>query len=247
METPTILYEDDSVLCINKRAGLSVHEDGRSTQPVLTDWIRDRYPSLIGVGETMRLQSGEVIGRPGIVHRLDRDTSGVLLIAKTQEAFTFLKEQFQNKKKKKEYRAFLWGELKTAAGTVDKPIGRSKTDFRLWTAGNGPKGKVREAVTRWTLLGARGGFSYVSLEPKTGRTHQIRVHMKALGYPVVGDERYAPEKEYALGFTRQALHAYAISFTHPDGSACCIEAPLPEDFLRAEKLLFGDDLKNEAE
>lgn len=236
-----ILFEDEALLVIHKPSHIPVHKDGRSNEKTIVDWVRETHPSMVGVGETMRLQSGEVIDRPGVVHRLDRDTTGVLVLAKTQEAFFFLKEQFQERKTKKEYRAFVWGEMRTPTGTIDKPIGRSHKDFRLWTAGNGAKGKVREAITRWTVLGEKEGFSYLSLEPKTGRTHQIRVHMKAVGHPVVGDERYAPEKGNALGFTRQALHAFAISFTHPNGTQFCIESPLPKDFLRAKKLLFGEE------
>jgi 23S rRNA pseudouridine1911/1915/1917 synthase len=238
MIVPEIIYEDDSVLVVNKPAGLAVHEDGRSTSPVLTDWIRKEYPSIVGVGEEMELQNGEVIDRPGIVHRLDKDTSGVLLIAKDQETFLFLKDQFKNRKIEKLYHAFVWGEVKELTGTIDKPIGRSKKDFRLWTAGKGQKGKVREAITRYTRLGTNKIFSYLALEPKTGRTHQIRVHMKAIGHPVVNDERYAPEKGTGLGFTRLALHARMLSVTHPNGTRLTLEAPLPDDFIEAV-LEFG--------
>lgn len=238
MENKTIgiLYEDDAVLVINKPAGMAVHEDGRSREYTLTDWVREHRPEMVGVGETMRLQNGEVIDRPGVVHRLDRDTSGVLVLAKTQDAFLFLKSQFQERETEKLYHAFVWGELKEPAGTVDKPIGRSRKDFRLWTA-SATKGKVREAITRWTRLGTGKGFSYVALEPKTGRTHQIRVHMKAIGHPVVGDERYASKKETALGFNRLALHAHSLSFMHPQGNRLTIEASLPEDFTEALKEL----------
>lgn len=231
-KTVEILYEDEEVLVVNKPVGLAVHEDGRSDEYVLTDWVREQRPEMIGVGETMRLQNGTVIDRPGVVHRLDRDTSGVLVLAKTQDAFLFLKKQFQGRMTEKHYRAFVWGEIKEPTGTVDRPIGRSRKDFRLWTA-NVTKGKVREAITRWTRLGAGGGFSYLALMPKTGRTHQIRVHMKAIGHPVVGDERYAPGKGPGLGFERLALHAHSLSFMHPDGTRLTIEAPLPADFTNA--------------
>ncbi len=239
MFVPTVVYEDGDILAVNKPAGLAVHEDGRSDETVLTDWVRENHPSMIGVGEEMCLQNGEVIDRPGVVHRLDKDTSGILVLAKNQDTFLFLKDQFKNRETQKTYHAFVYGEVKDLTGTIDKPIGRSKKDFRLWTT-HVPKGKVREAITRFTRLGVGEGFSYMAFEPKTGRTHQIRVHAKAIGHPVVADERYAPKKDPILGFTRLALHARAISFTHPNGTYMSLEAPLPEDFVFAEKQLNRD-------
>lgn len=234
-----IIYEDEVLLVVNKPAGIPVHEDGRETMYTLVDWVRETRPEMEEVGETMVLQNGKEIHRPGVVHRLDMDTSGVLVLAKTQDAFAYIKEQFKNRNTEKEYRAFVWGEIQEVTGTVDKPIGRSQKDFRLWTT-HVPKGKkVREAVTRWMVRGTKNGFSYLSLMPKTGRTHQIRVHMKAIGHPVVGDTRYAPDKKHALGFTRHALHAFAITLSHPNGATMVFEAPLPEDFLNAQKELFG--------
>jgi len=236
MDTIGVVYEDDDILAVNKPAGIAVHEDGRSDELVLTDWVRENYPSMVGVGEEMRLQNGEMIGRPGIVHRLDKDTSGILVLTKNQDTFLFLKEQFKNRETQKLYHAFVYGEVRDMAGTIDKPIGRSKKDFRLWTT-HVTKGKVREAITRFTRLGVGQGCSYMAFEPKTGRTHQIRVHAKAVGHPVVGDERYAPKKEVLLGFERLALHARSISFKHPNGTRMTLEAPLPDDFVYAEKQL----------
>jgi 23S rRNA pseudouridine1911/1915/1917 synthase len=186
----------------------------------------------------MRLQNGTVIDRPGVVHRLDRDTSGVLVLAKTQEAFLFLKTQFQNRTIEKEYRAFVWGVVREPHGTIDLPIGRSRKDFRLWSAGKDAGGLLRPAVTRFTTLATNDTHSYLSLAPKTGRTHQIRVHLKALGHPIVCDARYAPHKLPSLGFSRLALHAYALTLTHPQGARMVFEAPLPPDFEHAEGL-FG--------
>jgi len=259
----TILYEDEQILAVNKPAGLAVHEDGHTDGPFLTDWVRATRPGMVGVGEEMFLQNGTKIDRPGVVHRIDRDTSGVLLLAKTPEAHAFLKAQFQARTIEKEYRAFVWGTLKEAQGTIDRPIGRSRKDFRLWSCGKDAGGMLRPAITRYTVLQVgsfqlsafsersavlkaqavgvpetcnlkpESFFSYVSLSPKTGRTHQLRVHMKALGHPILCDTRYAPNREPALGFTRLALHAYAITLTHPNGTHLVLEAPLPEDFVRA--------------
>jgi len=233
-----ILYEDDALLLVHKPSGIAVHEDGRKAGPFLTDWVRAQRPEIVGVGETMRLQNGTIIERPGIVHRIDAETSGILLIAKTQEAFEHLKAQFQARTIQKEYRAFVVGKITKPFGTIDMPIGRSKKDFRRWSAGKDAGGTMRTAVTRFTVLRATQEATYLSLEPKTGRTHQLRVHAKAIGHPIVCDTRYNTKPESMLGFTRLALHAYGITFVHPTtGAAMACEAPLPEDFVRAEKLL----------
>ncbi|MBP9750039.1 MAG: RluA family pseudouridine synthase [Candidatus Pacebacteria bacterium] len=251
MKDIPIIYEDDAILAVNKPPGLAVHEDGHTAGPFLTDWVRDTHPGMVGVGEEMYLQNGVKIDRPGVVHRLDRDTSGILLLAKTQEAHAFLKAQFQARMIEKEYRAFVWDSIKEPTGTIDRPIGRSRKDFRIWSSGKDAGGQLRPALTRYSVidtfvwpvdtnhspLATRHSFSYVSLSPKTGRTHQLRVHMKAIGHPLVCDTRYAPNRPSALGFTRLALHAYALTFTHPDGTRLILEAPLPEDFVRAQKEL----------
>jgi len=235
--TPTVIFEDDDILSINKPPGMMVHEDGHTDAPLLTDWVRETHPEMVGVGETMRLQNGEMIERPGIVHRLDKDTSGVLVLAKTQESFEFLKQQFQERTIEKLYHAFVWGRVKDQTGTIDKPIGRSKRDFRLWSATTTAGNKKREAITRYTVLGTGENHSYLALEPKTGRTHQIRVHMKAVGHPVVCDTRYGPEKGCALGFSRLALHANTLVIHNKEGNSLVLEAPLPDDFRTAREEL----------
>ncbi len=233
-----VIYEDDLLLAVSKPAGMAVHEDGRSVGAVLTDWIRMERPTVVGVGEPMRLQDGSIIDRPGIVHRIDRDTSGVVLVAKTQESFRSLKAQFQARSIEKHYRAFVWGTFKELHGTIDRPIGRSRKDFRLWSAGKDAGGQLRPATTRYAVLAMHDSFSYLDVEPKTGRTHQIRVHLKGIGHPVVCDERYGNGRPPALGFTRLALHAHVLMCTHPaTGARMVLEAPLPEDFVRAEGVL----------
>jgi 23S rRNA pseudouridine1911/1915/1917 synthase len=234
-----VLYEDESVIVVNKPAGLVVHSDGKTLEPRLTDWILDTHPEIKGVGEPLKLSSGVEISRPGIVHRLDRETSGVIIIAKTQEAFTHLKAQFHDRKTKKEYRAFVYGEMKEDTGTIDRPIGRSAKDFRLRSAQRGARGVLREAVTDFRVIARGSGYTLVSTFPKTGRTHQIRVHLKAINHPVVCDKLYAPKRECGLGFTRHALHAYSIEVTLPTGEKRCFEASLPHDFIVAEAELRG--------
>ena len=229
-----ILYEDDEVLAVNKPAGLVVHSDGRTKEPTLADWILERNPSIRGVGETIPLTKGGVIEKWGIVHRIDRDTSGVLLIAKTQESFLNLKSQFQARTIKKSYRTIAQGIFKEMSGTIDKPIGRSTSDFRRWSAEYGARGELREAVTDYKVLGTGEiegtKLSYLEINPHTGRTHQIRVHLKAVGHPILCDKLYAPKGPVLLGFGRIALHAFSIAFEGVDGRDHIVEAPLPEDF-----------------
>lgn len=223
-----ILYEDEDILAINKPAGLVVHSDGRTKEPSVSDWLLEKYPGAKDVGEPI----GE-IEKPGIVHRIDRETSGVLLLAKTKEGYECLKEQFQNREIEKTYHAFLYGDLKESHGTINLPIGKSSSDFRKRSAERGAKGDKREAITHFQVLKRGEGFTLVEAKPKTGRTHQIRVHFKALHHPVVADKLYAPKKEALLGFTRLALHAKEVSFMDTKGEKHTVSAPYPEDFKAA--------------
>lgn len=234
MNTVTILFENDDVLVVNKPAGLLVHADGKSDKETLVDFILTERPSIAGVGEPM-VVDGKRIDRPGIVHRLDEETSGVIIIAKHQESFEHLKQQFQDRTVQKEYHSFVWGHFKEDSGVVDAPIGRNKGDFRRWHAGRGIRGEAREATTYWQVLSQfteENGelFAFMKLLPKTGRTHQLRVHMKYLQRPIVSDTLYAPTKPDALGFTRVALHARTVSFLSLTGDTVEVTAPYPEDF-----------------
>ena len=231
-----ILYEDNEVVVINKPAGLIVHPDGRSEEYTLADWVRARYPDIADskVGESIVQTNGEEIQKPGIVHRIDRETSGVLLIAKTQESFLNLKSQFQARTIKKHYKTIAYGFFKESHGVINKPIGRSSSDFRRWSAEYGARGELREAQTEYDVLAQREvdgvKLSYLDVFPHTGRTHQIRVHLKSIGHPILCDGLYAPKMPKALGLDRVALHASSIVFTGLDGIEKRVEAPLPGDF-----------------
>jgi 23S rRNA pseudouridine1911/1915/1917 synthase len=233
----SILYEDKDIVAVNKPAGIVIHPDGKSKGPFLTDWILENYPKTKNVGEPVETKEFGVIERPGIIHRLDRDTTGVLLIAKTKTGHSALKEQFQERTLTKKYLTFVYGEIKDRFGIINRPIGRSPNDFRRWSATRGARGELRDAETWYTLLAYRAGFSFLEVEPKTGRTHQIRVHFKAINHPVVCDGLYAPEKILekpdALGFKRNALHAYSIEFTNCAGKKVMVKAPVPDDFSNA--------------
>lgn len=234
-----ILYEDDEVLVINKPAGLVVHSDGRTEEKTLVDWIQETHPSIVemSVGESIKLTSGGVIEKPGIVHRIDRDTSGALIITKTQESFLNLKKQFQDRTLTKKYKTLVHGFFKEHRGVIDKPIGRSTSDFRKWSAEYGARGELRQALTEYQVLGqgevGAVKISYLDVFPKTGRTHQIRVHLKAIGHPILCDAHYAPNAPCVLGFKRFALHASSIEFRVLAGGLRRVDAPFPADFEQA--------------
>jgi RluA family pseudouridine synthase len=228
-----ILFENENILAINKPSGLVVHADGRTKEESVSSWLLEKYPEIAKVGEPWTSPTGEVIYRPGIVHRLDRDTSGVLVIAKNQESFLNLKAQFQDREIKKTYNAFVYGEMKEMEGVIDRPIGRSKSDFRKWSAQRGARGEMREAITEYKVLETCPVVSYVEVYPKTGRTHQIRVHFKAINHPVICDSLYGENKPVLLGLDRLALHARKIEISDINGDILTIEAPIPSDFISA--------------
>jgi 23S rRNA pseudouridine1911/1915/1917 synthase len=235
-----ILYEDADVIVINKPAGLLVHGDGRNTGPTVVDWFLLRVPDARGVGEPGRAQDGTPLERSGVVHRLDKDTSGALILVKNQSAFAHLKAQFHDRTIRKEYRAFVYGAMKDRWGTIDRPIGRSVKDFRLRSAERGARGMLRPSVTEWEVIAQSNANAYLRLLPKTGRTHQLRVHLKSISRPIIGDTLYAPlslRKGDDLGFTRLALHAWSVAFRRQDGEEVICEAPLPPDFEAAIALL----------
>jgi RluA family pseudouridine synthase len=216
MELP-LLYENADVVAINKPAGLITHSDGRTEEPTAEDWFNEKYPNSGG----------------GYVHRLDRDTSGVLLFAKNQIAYEFLRKAFHDRAVPKTYVAVVHGAVKAKKGMIDFDIGRSRSDFRLRSAQPKAKGRLREALTRYEVVDTteENGKSYALLlvKPETGRTHQIRVHLKAIHHPIVGDKFYAPNQAQALGLDRLALHAYELDLPLPEGGRVVVRAPLSED------------------
>jgi len=208
-EKPKILYQDESIAVLNKPAGLVVNRAETTKKQTLQDWVEKNLKSQI---------SNLKYFRSGIIHRLDKDTSGIILIAKTREAFENLQRQFKERRIEKHYIALVHGEVKPAEGIIRVPISRSPFDRKKFGIFLGGK----EAETRYKVLSIKykGGsfYSLLELEPRTGRTHQIRVHLKYLGHPIVGDKFYAGRKTFradCLWCPRQFLHASAISFFHP--------------------------------
>lgn len=235
-----ILFENEDVVVINKPVGLMVHNTGHTVERTVAEWFVSKYPHARGVGEPQLSQKGEPLERSGIVHRLDKETSGVMILAKTQDVFLYLKKQFHDRLVKKEYRAFVYGVVRERWGTIDKQIGRSTKDFRLRSAQHGARGLLRPSVTLWECIGEgrfeNEAFSYMKLMPKTGRTHQLRVHLQAIGRPIVGDVLYAKAempKSNNLGFTRLALHAHVLELEVKEGEKQRFIAPLPQVFEEA--------------
>lgn len=243
MQKIEILYEDNDTLVINKPPGLIVHSDGRTEEPSVAEWVLKNYPAIKDVGEPWVSPQGETILRPGVVHRLDRTTSGVMVIAKNAAAYDAIKQQFQNRSLEKVYRAFAYGGFKTASGVIEKEIVRIRSTPPRWgVKRNGDDKKHRVAITEWNLLlqgvdpDTGEAAAMLELRPKTGRTHQLRVHLKAVHHPIVCDPLYAAGKPCILGFTRPALHAHKLIIDLSSGRHT-FEAPLPIDFIEAEKLL----------
>lgn len=234
-----ILYEDKDILVIDKPSGISVHPTGREgekKEKFVTDWVLKNYPKTKNVGEDQG-EGEKLIRKPGIVHRLDRDTSGVLLIAKTEKAYEFLKSQFVNREVKKIYNAIVTGSVKNEHGVITKPIGRSPRDFRRRLAGRGARGEMRPAITEYKVLkrfsDKKGNkFTYLEVKPKTGRTHQIRVHMKYLNHPVVCDELYNPKGVCPKDINRLALHALSVEFKDMKGKMIKVKSTLPLMFKK---------------
>ena len=212
-----ILYEDANILAIDKPSGILVHPDQRNKEKTILDLFVKKYPKL------------------EIVHRLDKETSGVMLLAKNQKAHEHLKKQFQSRAIKKVYNAIVSGSMRSDRGVVNKPIGRSPKDFRRWLAGRGARGELREAITEYKVLKRLKNFTFLEVRPKTGRTHQIRVHMKYLNHPVVCDSLYNPGKPCPKGLKRLALHAVSIEFKNLKGETIKIESPLPKEFKKIVK------------
>ncbi|MDP2655382.1 MAG: RluA family pseudouridine synthase [bacterium] len=215
-----ILYEDVDIVAVAKPAGLITHSDGRTKEETAEDWFKEKYEG--------GLASPKPCGG-GYVHRLDRDTSGVLVFAKNAMAYEFMRKAFHDRDIKKTYLAVVYGVPKEKSGVIDFDIGRSRQNFRLRSAQPKAKGRLRDALTRYEVIGEAEDCALMKLSPETGRTHQIRVHLKAIHHPIVCDPLYAPNHKPALGITRLALHASTLDIPLPSGGRAIIEAPIPED------------------
>jgi len=260
----SLIYESKDFIAVNKPAGVLVHpinnlklhayrQAGKTKNEELTlvDWVLERYPEIKKVGDPSTssgqvpsTSSGQANFRPGIVHRLDRDTSGVILIARNQEFFEYLKNLFKTHQIKKTYLALVWGKLEPKSGEIKTPIGIKHGTIKrtVWQKkAKDLKGAITEyrvlKIFKYKILEAAVDkllyLSLVEVTPKTGRTHQIRIHLASLNHPVVGDRLYGFKKlsldKLGIDLNRQFLHAFSLEFSSADGHRIKIEAELPEE------------------
>lgn len=213
-----ILYQDADVVLVNKPCGMVVHPAAGNEDKTLVNALLYHVHDLSGIGGEMR---------PGIVHRLDKDTSGLILIAKNDAAHTALSEQFKQRTMEKHYRAVAYGSFAQDEGLIDAPIGRHPIDRKkMAIVADGKPSK-----TEWHVLERLNGATYLDVHLLTGRTHQIRVHMLSVGHPLLGDRIYAPNLKCAVCIPRLMLHAYSLAFTHPKtGERMTFCAPLSDAF-----------------
>ncbi|MBI3115255.1 MAG: RluA family pseudouridine synthase [Candidatus Kerfeldbacteria bacterium] len=216
---PAVIAEDDDLLVLNKPSGLTMHPADGVREQTLVDWLLARSPALRGVGDDPQ--------RPGIVHRLDREASGLVVAAKTQAAFEHLKRAFQERRVEKHYRALVHGIVEPNAHTITFPIERA-ADGRMVAKPVGSDGRAAE--THFTVLERMPPFTLLDVVTKTGRTHQVRVHLNAYGHPIAGDPLYFQKRfRNVRRPPRLFLHAASLRFPHLDGTERTYEAPLPPD------------------
>ncbi len=237
-----ILFENNHAVVINKPAGIIVHPDDRQEEYTIANWMTETY-GVKGIGDE---------GREGVVHRLDRNTTGVLVLAKDNVAFTTFKKQFRDHTARKVYRAIVEGHIRHETGMISLPIARAKSDFRKRTVvdmyNQDQRGEEREAITRYKVLArsiASNGqnYSYVECYPLTGRTHQIRAHFRGIRHPIIGDDLYGSLKGKDMA-ARSMLHAYSITLEIPcEGEGKkqeTIIAEVPKDMIDTLRALnFG--------
>jgi 23S rRNA pseudouridine1911/1915/1917 synthase len=233
------IYEDENILVINKPAGIQVHPDANERENTIANALVAQYPHIKEVHDG----SLGAFLRPGIVHRLDKDTSGVLVIAKTSETLQMLKEMFLERKVSKKYLAVVYGKLRNRRGIITKPIARAGNYRKQVIAGAKTKTKVRGAVTEYKVLKSFGDYSLLEVFPKTGRMHQIRIHLFSIGHPIAGDKLYRLKNiKDSLAAKRQLLHASDLNFKFFNENYK-FHAELPYDFSSALSKLDGKEQK----
>ncbi|MGX7125919.1 RluA family pseudouridine synthase [Enterococcus viikkiensis] len=222
-----IVYEDEDVVVVNKPQGMVVHPSAGHPQGTLVNGLLYQVKNLSTINDVIR---------PGIVHRIDKDTSGLLMVAKNDHAHEALAKQLKDKTSLRKYVALVHGEIPHEKGRIEAPIGRSKVNRKMQAVIE----EGKPAVTHFEVLQRFEGFTLIELQLETGRTHQIRVHMQYIGYPVAGDPLYGPKK--TLKGNGQFLHAKLLGFEHPTtGEMMVFEAPLPEIFKKTLKQLKEKD------
>jgi len=223
-----IIFQNQDFIIVGKPAGLAVHSGAGTEEKTLVDFLLEKFPEIKDVGD-------DKITRPGIVHRLDKETSGVMVVARNQETFSYLKNLFKNREVEKKYLALVHGKLKIKSGKIEGEMGRSKRDFRKQTLVRGKVSvrKERYSLTLYKVMKENKDYSLLEVFPKTGRTHQIRVHLHSIGHPVAGDEKYTFKRYKKKKYPRMFLHASEISFVGPDGKEISFSSSLPYEFLNS--------------
>jgi len=223
-----ILYEDDSLIILNKPAGLVVHPAAGHESGTLVNALLAHCPDLAGIGG---------VQRPGIVHRLDKDTTGAIAIAKTDLAHQHLQAQLKAKTARRQYLGVVYGATKTNSGTIDQPIGRHPIDRKKMAVVPVEKGG-RPAVTHWQVQERLGNYTLIHFQLETGRTHQIRVHSTQMGHPIVGDPIYSAGSSIGVNLPGQALHAWRLTLQHPRSQEWIeVTAPVPKTFTTLLEVL----------
>ena len=223
-----ILYEDEELIILNKPAGLVVHPAPGHPEGTLVNAILSHCPNLPGIGG---------IQRPGIVHRLDKDTTGAIVIAKTDLAYQHLQAQLQTKTARREYLGLVYGVPKTETGSIDLPIGRNPQDRKKMGIVSIEDGG-RAAITHWQVQERLANYTLIHFQLETGRTHQIRVHSAKIGHPIVGDPLYSSAHSIGVNLPGQALHAWKLQLQHPvSGKLLEVTAPLPRSFTTLLEVL----------
>jgi 23S rRNA pseudouridine1911/1915/1917 synthase len=220
-----VIFEDSDILVIDKPSGTVVHPFDFSDEETIVDFLHEHSPSVFSIEHEITLQDSRTIKLGGIVHKLDRDTSGVLIVAKNQETFDELRQQFSSQTITKIYTAVVEGTVKQDIFTIDAPLGRSKKEYKQSTNPVNPRGALREAITDVKVLNRNSTTTLLELKPRTGRTHQLRAHMSSIGHPIVGDIAYGS----TIPSDRIMLHAASLTCTL-HGKEKTFESPLPELF-----------------
>lgn len=227
--SPTIIFENEYFLIINKPSGLVVHPFDHSTEETLLDFLHKHIPSSFDIKNGKRLLDGRTIALGGIVHKLDRDTSGVMVVAKNEKTFTELQKEFKEHTIEKVYEAFVEGIVQEDTFTIDGPLGRNKKEYKQSVNPSNPRGELRNAITHVHVLKRTDDTTLVELSPKTGRTHQLRAHMAHIGHPIIGDKAYGSTIESS----RIMLHAKTLSFTLFDKNYDFeVESPFTKELMK---------------
>src|SRR3989344_922241 len=227
---PSILYDSPDFVVINKPSGLLTHPRNKDDQrPSVLSWFLEKYPEATTVGEDLT--------RPGIVHRIDKETSGLLLLVKNQEAFVYYKHLFHDRLINKKYIALVYGDVKQEQGIIDAPLFKFGTRQSMRPPREG-KTHERAALTEYKVLDRFEKYTLLEVTPKTGRTHQISIHLRSIGHPIVCDPIYAEKSRVCpVELGRLFLHARQLSFTTPDGQALTLEADMPPELEKFLEIL----------